>query len=136
MKEEKINPFEYNYEDDVMVEIPGTILHSLITYLRQVEDNETQVCFSHSYSISGEEHKDKDSGIVTHVDLHNKNYPSMNSYMNQQAIKATSMIGVMAFDFIGHLTKEHLKAIKDGKAKKQGSFETKKEEDESPLKLA
>lgn len=125
---QQINPFEYTYKEGETVEIEGSLLHALITWLKQLEEKETEMVFPHTYNTSAEEIKSTD-GIITHIDLETKEYPSFNSYMNQRPTKATSIVGVVAFDFVNLLSKVHLENIDKGKAIKIGTFETEKDEE-------
>lgn len=125
---QQINPFEYNYKKGETVEIEGNLLHALISWLKQLEERETEMVFLHTYNTSAEEIKSPE-GIITHIDLETKEYPSMNSYMTQRPTKATSIDGAIAFDFINSFSKVHLENIEKGRAIKIGTFETEKDEE-------
>lgn len=124
----------YNYEDGQTVEIEGKTLHALLTFLKQVADQNTYVGFSHAYTKSPKEIKDND-GTVLAVELTQVEYPSFSSYMNQKPTKFSNIHGAVADDFFHTFGLLHQENIKSGKAKELGTVKT-EQKDDSPLKLA
>lgn len=136
-----INPLEYTYKEGDRVEIDGWLLHALMQFTQQVEEDNLSIGLAHAYTAKPKEIKTKDEAsgkeIVTHIDVEHKEYPSMNSFMSQQPVKFTSMLGAVAIDLRNNMFREHMKNIEAGKAIKTGTVSTPKESnEESPLKLA
>jgi hypothetical protein len=121
MEEEQINLLEYSYPDGVGVQIPGRLLEGLIQILTAVDEKETTRGFINNYPLSSKEVFRGD--FLESVDVDWKGYSSAESYFNQQPQDIKTMLGAMALDLCLMLKQAHLENIKEGIAKKQGTFE-------------
>lgn len=133
MNEEQINLFEYTYPDGVSVEMPGRLLEGLIQILSEVDKKETTMGFINNYALTGKETFRED--FLESVDVEWKGYTTAESYFNQKPQDIKSMLGVMALDLLLLLKQAHLENINNGIAKKIGSFEAEKEDNDVKLSL-
>lgn len=131
--EEQINLFEYTYPDGVSVEMPGRLLEGLIQILSEVDKKETTMGFINNYALTGKETFRED--FLESVDVEWKGYTTAESYFNQKPQDIKSMLGVMALDLLLLLKQAHLENINNGVAKKIGSFEAEKEDNDVKLSL-
>lgn len=131
--EEQINLFEYTYPDGVSVEMPGRLLEGLIQILSEVDKKETTMGFINNYALTGKETFRED--FLESVDVEWKGYTTAESYFNQKPQDIKSMLGVMALDLLLLLKQAHLENINNGIAKKIGSFEAEKEDNDVKLSL-
>ena len=130
MTNEKINLLEYVYDDNVNVELPGNLVYALMQVLSQVKENETQTVFTHSYSTSAKEVKSKgNKELVGEVKLEQKEYPTAESFFNQQPVTATSVLGMASMDLLMLLQQAHLEEIKNGKEVKMGTVKKPKKDE-------
>lgn len=132
MDEEQINLLEYSYPEGVNIEIPGRLLEGLIQILTTVDEKETTRGFINNYPLSSKEVFRGE--FLESVDVEWKGYSSAESYFNQEPQDIKTLLGAMALDLCLMLKQAHLENIKEGIAKKQGTFETEKEQDEVKLK--
>lgn len=132
MDEEQINLLEYSYPEGVSVGIPGRLLEGLIQILTTVDEKETTRGFINRYPLNSKEVYRGD--FLESVDVEWKGYSSAESYFNQEPQDTKSLLGAMALDLCLMLKQAHLENIKEGLAKKQGTFETETVKDEVKLK--
>ena len=127
MTDEQINLLEHIYDNNAIVEVPGNLVYALMQVLQQVKEHETQTVFSHSYSFSAKEIKNKD--FVEEVKLEQKDYPTAQAFFSQKPVTATSILGMAAMDLLMLLQQAHLEEIKKGNAVKVGTIKTPKKDE-------
>jgi hypothetical protein len=124
----EINLLEYIYDDQVKVEIPGSLLYALMQVLNQVKENETQYVFTHYYNEAPKTVKGLND-LVEKVETTLTKYPSATAYFNQEPQIATSMLGNAALDLLMLVQQVHSEQIEKGNALKVGSIQTPKKDD-------
>lgn len=130
MTDEQINLLEHVYDDNAIVEVPGNLVYALMQVLQQVKEHETQTVFSHSYSFSAKEIKNKENkDFVEEVKLEQKDYPTAQAFFSQKPVTATSILGMAAMDLLMLLQQAHLEEIKKGNAVKVGTIKTPKKDE-------
>lgn len=126
MKTEKPKPtsleelMEYNYDENVMVEVPGTFLHEMIHFSRMVENANTFLGFVSEYGTSAKEVKE--GGKVVHIEENLKYYPTPESYFFQKPKEVRNELGGYAKDMVMRLSTKHIQNIELGLTKKPGTF--------------
>lgn len=138
MKEDDINLLEHSYEQDTMVQMPGSFLYGLLQFLQTVKESETSIGFSNMYSKSAKEVYDRERGtleapFLKAVEQEYEVYTTAESWFSQKPQEHVSMLGAAAMDFLMLAQKGHLGNIEDGLTIKVGEF--KKEENEA-IKLS
>ena len=123
IKDQDINLLEYDYDNETMIEIPGRLIIGYLEILNQVEQSESNMGFVDDYTMDSPK-VSKEGDIVKEIKYGGyENYPSASSYFSQKPRRIKTMLGVMAADLL-LLTKQiQIDNIKNGKAKKLGTFE-------------
>jgi len=120
MKDNEINLMEYVYDQETMVNIPGSMLYALLQLLRQVVDDQTKTVFTSKYGTDVKEiYTEK---LLEKVEMTLKDYPTATSFFNQTPVDGVSVLGAMAQDLLLLLQQGHLDNIKSGVAKQVGTF--------------
>lgn len=118
-----VNLLEYVYQPEDLIQIPGNLLYGLMQVLRQVKDSETHTVFTTAYATKAKEVFSKeDKNLLEKVELELKQYPSAQSYFEQQPVEATTMLGNASLDLLLLLQQIHLDNINSGIAKPVGTF--------------
>lgn len=112
---EQINLLAYTYDADQTTEIPALALMELIQFAKAVATQEEVVGLSYKYSTKTKEKKDKDFLIA--VEENNVEYPTAESFFNQEPKTFISMLGAGAQDLLLKLQNVHLQNIEKGIAK-------------------
>jgi hypothetical protein len=132
--EEEINLLEYSYPDGTMIEIPGRLLEGLIQILTTVDTQETTKGFINKYPVTSKENFVGE--VLESVDVEWAGYTTAESYFNQEPQEIKTLLGAMALDICLMLKQAHLENIKEGIAKKAGSFEAEKPKEDVKLTKA
>lgn len=113
---------EYDYEDDVMVEIPGKVLVDVLQLMDNFQAAEKTVGFQYVVPSKVTEKEGK-------VSVEYTNHESMESFMNQQPMEFLNPKGMAALSMFNTLATYHLENIKKGTAVKIGSIKPPQEEE-------
>jgi len=130
-EENNINLLEHIYDDETMVEVPGSFLYAVMQVLNAVRENETQDGFAHYYAKDSKEVRNEDGTLVVEIKTELQPYPTANSFFNQQPFEFTTRIGMAAFDLLMLAQQSHLQNIQNGLAKKVGTVIPPKDEKET-----
>jgi hypothetical protein len=132
MKQE-INLLSHTYDNNTMVQIPGSLLYALLQILQSVKDRETNIGFTATYAKKTKEVFNKeikmDNGepFLAKVEQEFEVYPTAESWFAQKPQEHVSMLGCGAMDLLMLLQKGHLENINNGLTVEVGTF---KKEDE------
>ena len=115
MKDEQINPMDYTYNPETIIELPGTALLELMLFAKTVVTNEERLGLSFSYSKKSKEVKGADKNLQK-VEEELVDYTTAESFFSQTPRQFTTLLGAGAQDLLLKLQNMHLQNIKNNVA--------------------
>lgn len=130
MKEqEELNPFEYLYKPNDVVEIPANALLNIMHFCTQVIESQPQLAVPYVYAE--EVKKSKDGSVQTTW----KHFDNLENFLQtiENPIPVATKLTIQAEQVFYALNKKHSENIEKGIASKPAEFKLKKQADESPI---
>jgi hypothetical protein len=125
----EINPFEYQYKPNDVVEIPANVVLNLLVYFQKVLADQPNLGVPYVYAKDVKTKKDKD-GNITAVKTEWENIPTLEAFLQtiENPIPIATELGILTEQFNYSFMKIHQDNIEKGIAKKVGTITKEKDE--------
>ncbi len=125
----EINPFQYTYPPNAMVEIPAAALLNILYFCEKVIESQPTKGVPYVYPTNVKEKKDKEGKLLA-VDVDWQPYPTVEPFLNtiNNPIRIATEVSIISEQVSYSFMNLHLQNIEKGIAKKVGEL-TKEEGD-------
>ena len=124
MNKEELNPFEYQYKPNDVIELPGNALLNIMYFLEKVIADQPRHFVPYSYASDVKIRKDKDDNIVS-VQTDWQPYPSIETFLQtiENPVVGATEITILAEQIFYKMSLIHQENIEKGIASKPAEFE-------------
>jgi hypothetical protein len=132
----QINPFEYTYPPNTMVEIPAAALLNILFFCEKVIESQPTKAVPYVYPTNVKEKKDKEGNLLS-VDVEWKPFPTVEPFLNtiNNPIRIATEVTIISEQVSYSFMNLHMQNIEKGIAKKLGELTKEQEDAEIEKKL-
>lgn len=122
-EETQINPFQYTYPPNTMVEIPAAAILNILYFCEKVLKSQPSMGVPYVYPTNVKEKKDKDGKLLA-VNVDWEPYPTVEPFLNtiNNPIRIATEVAIVSEQISYSFMNLHLQNIEKGVAKKLGEL--------------